>query len=47
MIRINSCFLNDIFYNIKKKINKLGYRSNFGAELIPHWTIAKTILNQL
>ena len=44
MPRINSYILNEpnIFYNLKK-FNMYGFRSNFGAELIPHWTIAKTI----
>ena len=48
MLRINSYILNEpnIFYNLKK-FNIYGFRSNFGAKLIPHWTIAKnTSTNQ-
>ena len=45
MLRINSYILSepDIFYNIKKTFNMFGFRSNFGAELIPPLTIGKTI----
>ena len=38
MLRINSY----IFYNIKKYLTCL-VSAKFGAGLIPHWTIAKTI----